>query len=128
MKKILTLLLLITASVSFYVRAESPYQWATALTLESVANLDGGIQEDSSELANIDLTLAIDTDAAGWWGNGEWFVYVLGDTGDNPSDDVGDVQGISNIATDEALKLYEFWYQHSFADDSVKSPVRFARL
>lgn len=102
------------------VRAESPYEWATALTLESVTNLDGGIQEGSSELANADLTLAIDTEAAGWWGSGEWFIYVLGDTGDNPSDDVGDVQGISNIATDEALKIYEFWYQHSFADDSVK--------
>ncbi|MGV8837843.1 tetratricopeptide repeat protein, partial [Cellvibrio sp.] len=122
MKKILTLLLLMSAGVGFGVgvRAESVYQWTAALTLESVTNLDGGIQEDSSELANLDLTLAIDTDAAGWWGNGEWFVYVLGDTGDNPSDDVGDVQGISNIATDEALKVYEFWYQHSFADDSVK--------
>jgi porin len=26
---------------------------------------------------------------------------------------------ISNIATDEALKIYEFWYQHSFMDESV---------
>lgn len=105
---------------NFSARAESPYEWATALTLESVTNLDGGIQEGSSELANADLTLAIDTEAAGWWGSGEWFIYVLGDTGDNPSGDVGDVQGISNIATDEAVKIYEFWYQHSFADDSVK--------
>lgn len=100
--------------------AESPYEWATALTLESVTNVDGGVQEGSSALANFDLTLAVNTDAAGWWGNGEWFVYALGNTGDNPSDDIGDVQGVSNIATDEALKIYEFWYQHSFVDDSVK--------
>lgn len=120
MKKVFALLLLFTANFSFYTRAESPYDWTTALTLESVTNLDGGVEEDSSELVNFDLTLAIDTGAAGWWGNGEWFVYVLGNTGDNPSDDVGDVQGISNIATDEALKLYEFWYQHSLAGDSVK--------
>lgn len=120
MKKSHTLFLLIFLSASFYARAESPYTWTTALTLESIRNLDGGIQEGSSELANFDLTLAIDTDTAGWWGNGEWFIYVLGDTGDNPSDNVGDVQGISNIATDEALKIYEFWYRHSFADDSVK--------
>lgn len=120
MKKLLTLLLLATAGVSFCARAESPYEWATALTLESVTNLDGGVHEGSSQLANFDLTLAIDTEAAGWWGSGEWFAYVLGDTGDNPSDDIGDVQGISNIATYEALKLYEFWYQHSFADEGVK--------
>lgn len=121
MKKIFAILLLIISNTSFHVHAESPYQWATALTLESITNLEGGVQEGSSELANFDLTLAIDTDATGWWGNGEWFVYVLGDTGDNPSDDVGDMQGISNIATDEALKVYEFWYQHSFADDSIKA-------
>lgn len=120
MKKLLTPLLLIIAGASVYVRAESPFEWATALTLESVTNLDGGIAEGSSELANFDLSLAIDTGAAGWWGNGEWFVYMLGNTGDNPSGNIGDLQGISNIATDEALKVYEFWYQHRFADDSVK--------
>lgn len=120
MKNLFAFLLLMTASVGFYARAEAPYEWATALVLESVTNLEGGVQEGSSSLANFDLTLAIDTEAAGWWGRGEWFIYVLGNAGDNPSDDVGDLQGISNIATDESLKLYEFWYQHSFAGDSVK--------
>ncbi|HSC67041.1 MAG TPA: carbohydrate porin [Cellvibrio sp.] len=120
MKKLLVFLLLIATSASINARAESAYEWAGALTLESINNVEGGIEEDSSELVNFDLTLAIDTAAAGWWGDGEWFAYVLGNSGDNPSDDVGDVQGISNIATDEALKLYEFWYQHSFADDSAK--------
>ncbi|WP_062066502.1 carbohydrate porin [Cellvibrio sp. OA-2007] len=120
MKKTLALCLSITASVCGSAYAESPYEWGAALTLESVTNLDGGVQKGSSELANLDLTLAIDTESAGWWDNGEWFVYVLGDAGANPSDDIGDVQGVSNIATDEAIKLYEFWYQHSFANDSVK--------
>lgn len=120
MKNLLVFVLIAYAHINIVAYAESPYEWATALTLESVTNLDGGIQEGSSELANADLTLTIDTEAAGWWGSGEWFVYVLGNTGDNPSDDVGDVQGISNIATDEAVKLYEFWYQHSFANESVK--------
>lgn len=118
-EKLLALVFIACACIN-NAHAESPYEWATALTLESVTNVDGGVQEGSSALANFDLTLAIDTNAAGWWGNGEWFVYALGNTGDNPSDDIGDVQGISNIATDEALKIYEFWYQHSFVDDSVK--------
>lgn len=97
-----------------------PYEWAAALTLESVTNLDGGIKEGTRELANLDITLAIDTEAADWWSNGEWFIYLLGDTGKDPSEYIGDVQGISNIATDESFKVYEFWYQHSFADDTVK--------
>lgn len=96
------------------------YALAGALTLESVTNLEGGAKEGTRELANLDITLAIDTGQANWWNNGEWFVYVLGDTGKDPSEYTGDVQGISNIATDEALKIYEFWYQHSFADGSIK--------
>jgi porin len=100
-------------------QAESAYEWTGALTLESVSNLDGGVKTGSRQLANLDLTLAVDTEAAGWWGSGEWFVYVLGDAGKNPSDYVGDVQGVSNIATDESLKVYEFWYQHHFADKRI---------
>lgn len=99
---------------------KSAYAVARALTLESVVNLDGGVKEGSRELANLDLTFALDTGAAGWWSNGEWFVYVLGNAGKNPSDYTGDWQGVSNIATDEAIKIYEFWYQHYFADDHVK--------
>lgn len=120
MKKIIVVLLIVAANANANVLVTPAYEMAGALTLESVTNVDGGIEEGASELANFDLTLAIDTEAAGWWGGGEWFAYVLGNTGDNPSDDVGDIQGLSNIATDEALKLYEFWYQHSFADDTVR--------
>ncbi len=98
----------------------SPVSWGAALTLESVTNLDGGIKKGTRELANLDLTLAVDTEAANWWDGGEWFIYVLGDTGKDPAEYTGDVQGVSNIATDESLKIYEFWYQHSFADDSIK--------
>lgn len=96
------------------------FAWGGALTLESVTNLDGGVKEGTRELANLDITLAIDTEAASWWGDGEWFIYVLGDTGKDPAEYTGDVQGVSNIATDESLKVYEFWYQHYFADDSIK--------
>lgn len=96
------------------------YTLAGALTLESVTNLDGGVKKGSRELANLDITLAINTEHANWWNNGEWFVYVLGDTGKDPSEYIGDIQGVSNIATDEAIKIYEFWYQHSFADGGIK--------
>lgn len=96
------------------------YQWANALTFESVTNLDGGVAEGTRNLANVDVTLAVDTQAAGWWENGTAFVYVLGNYGKPPSDLVGDLQTISNIQTDNNLKLYEFWYEHSFAKGAVK--------
>lgn len=117
MKKLLLALVIGAASAA---QAEPPYEFGAALTLESVTNLDGGIKEGTRESSNMDLTLAIDTGAAGWWSNGEFFIYALGNYGNNPSDYVGDIQGVSNIATDNAAKIYEFWYQHSFIDDSIK--------
>jgi porin len=105
---------------SVAVQAESAYELGAALTLESVANIDGGAHTGARELLNADLTLALDTAKAGWWSNGELFIYALGNYGHNPSDYVGDLQGVSNIAADNAAKIYEFWYQHSFADDRIK--------
>jgi porin len=100
--------------------AAEPYEWGAALTLEAVHNLEGGIARGSAELLNADLTLAVDTEAAQWWRDGEWFVYALGSAGDNPSDWIGDIQGISNIAAPQAAKIYEFWYRHSFAGEQVQ--------
>jgi porin len=96
------------------------YQWSTALTVEAIDNFQGGVAQGTRGLANLDATLAVDTEAAGWWGNGTWFVYMLGDYGKNPSELSGDLQTLSNIATDDALKVYEFWYQHAFVNDSIK--------
>jgi porin len=96
------------------------YDWASALTLEGVNNFQGGLDKGFRGLANLDVTLTIDTSTAGWWENGTVFVYALGDYGKNPSELTGDVQGVSNIATDNAAKLYEFWYEHRFLNESFK--------
>ncbi len=96
------------------------YEWANALTLETVDNLQGGIAQGTKSLANLDVILTVDTEAAGWWNSGTWHMYVLGNYGKNPSDMSGDLQTLSNIATDNALKVYEFWYQQHFLNDSIK--------
>jgi len=120
LKKILVVAL--SPFFSFNAFADRPpaYEWANSITLESVSNLQGGVAEGTRNLANLDLTLAIDTQSAGWWNNGSVFIYVLGNYGKAPSDLTGDLQTISNIQTDNNLKLYEFWYEHSFADGAVK--------
>ena len=102
------------------VNANEAFHWENELTLETIHNLSGGIENGSADLANLDLTLAVDTQAAGWWDSGEFFFYVLGDYGHDPAELTGGVQGISNIAADNAIKIYEFWYQHKFLDDQLK--------
>ncbi len=96
------------------------YKWENALTLEALSNMSGGVKTGTHYLANLDLTLSIDTEAAGWWDNGTWFVYVLGNAGKPPSELTGELQTLSNIEAENNLKIYEFWYQHSFADGAVK--------
>ncbi len=100
--------------------APKAYDWGGALTLEAVNNAKGGVEKGTKGLANLDVTLTIDTGAAGWWNNGTWFIYALGNYGKNPSDIIGDLQSVSNISTENSLKVYEFWYEHRFVNDAVK--------
>lgn len=88
------------------------------LTLEYSKVSGGGLRSDSALLANVDLTLAIDTEAAGLWAGGNAFFYILGNDGRGgpPSALVGDVQGTSNIEAPDTWKLYEAWYEHRFFD------------
>ncbi len=90
------------------------------LTTDIMHNIDGGIERDSTLLGNLDLTLEIDTEKAGLWKNGTFFIYGLGNfnTGKLLTEIVGDFQTTSNIEADEAFKLYEAWYEHRFNDDA----------
>jgi len=101
--------------------ADEAIDWNLALTLEAIHNTRGGSHRGGAELMNLDFTVALDTAALQWWQNGEWFIYLLADAGDNPSDLTGDVQGISNIAAPRAARVYEFWYRHTFADGDLNA-------
>lgn len=120
LKKLLPVVLLCFSATNTYAEETEPFTWAHALTLEAISNLDGGIKTGTRTLANLDLTLSVDTQAANWWDNGTFFVYVLGNHGKPPSELTGELQTLSNIEAENNLKIYELWYQHSFADGAVK--------
>jgi porin len=119
-KYLLTCSLLCAFNLPALAEETAPYTWAHTLTFESLSNLQGGVEKGTRNLANLDLTLAINTESAGWWGQGSFFVYVLGDYGKPPSALTGDSQVLSNIEADNNVKLYQFWYEHSFADGAVQ--------
>lgn len=110
------------ASISAH--SETPigdgHSLAVQLTTEWVAALDGGVNHSSHGLLNVDGIWLVDTTAAGWWQNGELQVYVLADYGSDPSNATGDSQTLSNIATDNAIKLYELWYRHTFWQEQLQ--------
>jgi len=91
------------------------------LTTDFLYNSRGGIKEDGTILGNVDLTFKLDTAKAGWWKNGTFFLYFLGNfnSGRAMTENVGDVQASSNIEADRAFKIYEAWYEHRFLNDQL---------
>lgn len=93
------------------------------LTTDFLCNTSGGGHRDGAMLGNLDVTFTLDTAKAGWWKNGTFFLYFLGNfnSGGPMTDIVGDVQASSNIEADRALKLYEAWYEHRFLGDRLSA-------
>ncbi|MDQ6971415.1 MAG: carbohydrate porin [Mariprofundaceae bacterium] len=84
---------------------------------EFVRNLDPGLvqpRKDTIYHDNLDLTATLDTEAAGWWTGGTFFLYGLYNHGGFPSASViGDLQTASNIeASRNQFIVHEAWYEH----------------
>jgi porin len=75
-------------------------------------NTSGGIATGDRYLDNIDLTLDVDGAALFGVEGLKLFGYLLYNNGHVLSDDlVGSAQGISNIETTQAVRLYELWME-----------------
>jgi porin len=89
-------------------------------TGEFAYNLDPGLVSNRKEniyLDNLDLTLTIDTEKAGMWSGGTFFIYGLYNHGRNPTEDViGDLQTASNIEAPDTFLVYEAWYEQKFSN------------
>ncbi|MCP4253946.1 MAG: carbohydrate porin [Candidatus Scalindua sp.] len=92
-------------------------------TYDFVTNHDGGYADTRgsgkdtsiSWLTNNDLMIELDTEAAGLWKNGTFFTYIFYHDGANPTEDyIGDLQMVDNFESEDGLKFYEYWYEHTF--------------
>jgi len=87
-------------------------------TGEVIANLSGGFRKRTEYLDNLDVMLTVETDPLLGLRGGTLFLYGLGNTGGDPSrQNVGDLQTISNIETDNTFKVFEAWYEQRFLED-----------
>lgn len=83
-------------------------------------NFAGGIKQATTYLSNIDFRLSIDAEKLVGWKGGSAFFYGLGDLGGDPSKNVGDAQGTSNIEIPvNTAKVYELWVQQLMFEDKV---------
>jgi len=89
------------------------------IIIDAVSNIDGGLEQNTGILSNVDLTFELNTAKADLWDNGSFFVYFIGNYGDDPSSFIGDILVTNNIEAPDTVKLYEAWYQHKFNDISL---------
>lgn len=91
---------------------------------EFVRNLDPGLvspRKDTIYQDNLDLIATLDTEQAGMWSGGTFFVYGLFNHGGFPSASlIGDLQAASNIeASRNQFILHEAWYEQDYSDGAV---------
>jgi porin len=92
-------------------------------TSEVFSNLSGGVKDDDATRHRGDLSigLTLDTEAAGWWEDGTFFVHLQGQHGAGISEDfTGDFQVLSNIDADDFFQVSEFWYEHQFLEERLR--------
>lgn len=78
------------------------------------ANVAGGLREGGTYTSNLNLALDIDAAVLLGWRDTIAHLDGLWLQGGQPSDFVGDAQGVSNISAPNTAKLYEAWIQKNF--------------
>lgn len=82
-------------------------------TMDILSNISGGVHRKTTLTGDLDLLLTVDIKKLVPSWRGTVFLYGLGLYGGDPSNNVGDIQGVSNIAAPDTWKLFEAWYQHN---------------
>ncbi len=75
------------------------------------ANLRGGVRRGSVYSGNLNFRLFIDGEAAAGWPGTLAYIDALWVHGGQPSNLVGDAQGVSNISVPGVAEVYEAWLQ-----------------
>ena len=96
-------------------KAQKPFYINGSYLGENANNLSGGIKTSSVYLGMAALQLGFETEKAGWWKNGQFFVFMANTHGASPSENlVGDRQIVSNIDAGSHSYIQELWIKQGF--------------
>lgn len=99
--------------------ADDHAEFTATYTVDLLRNQSGGLATGSRYLDDLSLTLRLEFDSGP--GTSTLFINGLYNNGTHFSRDlVGDLQVVSNIEADEALRLYEAWYEYGDERWSVR--------
>lgn len=89
-------------------------------TAEFFRNMRGGMKTGGDYRGDISLYLQFDTETAGWWNDGTFFVHLQEEHGRGITNRyTGDFQVLSNIDADDYRQVSEIGYLHRFWDDRL---------
>ncbi len=85
------------------------------------ANTKGAIKKDETYVSMSEIILQADTQKAGLWSGGNFFVHLIETSGGKKisSDIVGDLQGVSNIAAPRTARVFELWYEQTILENKL---------
>ena len=95
------------------------FHFGLAYTGEIYSNLSGGFRQQATYLDIINFRLKIDLGRTLNWHGATLYTDYLGIHGDDPSENVGDIQGVSNIAAPKGWKFHEAWFRQNVFSDKL---------
>ena len=82
---------------------------------DNVNNISGGIKTGSRYLGMVNVLFGFDTEKAGLWKGGNFYMHGANTHGAEPSQQlIGDVQVMSNVEAGNHTYLQEFWVKQKF--------------
>ena len=80
-----------------------------------VSAVSGGLRNGSAYLGMANFKVEIETERAGWWSGGKFFLNAANTHGATPSRDfLGDYQIASNIEAGDHAFIQELWFRQTF--------------
>lgn len=96
---------------------ENTVKYNLSYTGDFVKNSLGGIKTGNKYLGLANIKLEFNTEGAGLWKGGTFFVNAAGTHGGEPTRELtGDYQGISNIEAGNQVFFQELWFKQSIND------------
>jgi porin len=95
-------------------------EYELVYTGEFFGSLSGGLEEGNDYLGALSFMMGLDTEQAGLWAGGEFFLHVQSIHGKGITERyVGDFQSVSNFDAHDFVQISDFWYKHHFMEDRL---------
>ena len=101
--------------------AEHGIQIEGSLILDHTHTLKGGLSTNGTATAHLlDIGLIFDMDLIAEIPDAAVYVNFQNHNGEDPTEDVGDAQEVTNIVADGRTQIAEFWYEQFFAEGTIR--------